>query len=57
MQVADGKDSMAESVEEIKDLEQLLGVQQTNPFRTTSEEILTERMGRNDSYGSTGPCS
>lgn len=45
MQVADGKDSMAESIDEIKDLEQLLGVQQTNPFRTTSEAILTERMG------------
>lgn len=44
MQVADGKDSMAQSIEEVKDLEQLLGVQQSNPFRTTSEAVLTERM-------------
>jgi len=44
MQVADGKDSMAQSIEEVKDLEQLLGVQQTNPFRTTSAAVLTERM-------------
>ena len=44
MQVTDGKDSMAQSIEEVKDLEQLLGVQQSNPFQTTSTEILTERM-------------
>jgi len=44
MQVADGKDSMAQSIDEVKDLEQLLGVQQSNPFRTTSEAVLTERM-------------
>tara|TARA_B100000519_G_C14206818_1_gene420743 strand:- start:968 stop:1408 length:441 start_codon:yes stop_codon:yes gene_type:complete len=44
MQVADGKDSLAQSIEEVKDLEQLLGVQQSNPFRTTSEAVLTERM-------------
>ncbi len=44
MQVADGKDSMAKTVDEVRDLEQLLGVQQSNPFRTTSKEILTERM-------------
>jgi hypothetical protein len=45
MKVADGKDSLAQSVEEVKDLEQLLGVAQSNPFRTTSSEILQERMG------------
>lgn len=44
MQIADGKDNMAQSIDEVKDLEQLLGVQQTNPFRTTSEAVLTERM-------------
>ena len=44
LQVADGKDSMAESVEEVKNLEKLLGVQQSNPFGTTSPEILEERM-------------
>lgn len=45
MQIADGKDSMAKSVEEVKDLESLLGVKQSNPFRTTSEAVLTEKMG------------
>lgn len=45
MKVADGKDSLAKSVEEVKDLEELLGVQQSNPFRTTSAAILEERMG------------
>ncbi len=44
LQVADGKDTMAQSIDEVKDLEQLLGVQQSNPFRTTSEAVLTERM-------------
>jgi hypothetical protein len=44
MKVADGKDSLAKSVEEVKDLEDLLGVQQSNPFRTTSAAILEERM-------------
>jgi len=44
LSVADGKDSMASSIDEVKSLEDLLGVQQSNPFRTTSEAILTERM-------------
>ena len=40
LRVADGKTD----IEKIKSLEGLLGVQQTNPFRTTSEAILQERM-------------
>jgi len=40
LQVTDGKTD----IEKIKHLEALLGVQQTNPFRTTSGDILQERM-------------
>ena len=40
MQVADGKSD----IEKIKDLEELLGVQQTNPFGTTNKAVLEERM-------------
>jgi len=43
--VVDGKETAIESdVEKIKDLEDLLGVQQSNPFKTTSEAVLKERM-------------
>ena len=42
--VADGKDNDPKELGEIKDLEDLLGVKQVNPFRTTSEATLTERM-------------
>lgn len=45
LQVADGKHAIAKDIGEIKDLEDLLGVKQTNPFRTTNEAILKERMG------------
>ena len=44
MKVADGKQALTKDVNEIKDLEELLGVKQTNPFRTTSGEVLKERM-------------
>ena len=40
LQIADGKSD----IQKIKDLETLLGVQQVNPFRTTSGDILQERM-------------
>ena len=40
MQLADGKTD----IENIKNLEDLLGVKQSNPFRTTSDAILQERM-------------
>lgn len=40
LQVADGKND----IEKIKDLEDLLGVKQTNPFGTTNKEVLEERM-------------
>jgi hypothetical protein len=40
LQVADGKND----IEKIKNLEDLLGVKQTNPFGTTNKEILEERM-------------
>lgn len=40
LQVADGKND----IEKIKDLEDLLGVKQVNPFGTTSKEVLEERM-------------
>ena len=39
--VADGKND----IENIKNLEDLLGVKQSNPFRTTSTAVLEERMG------------
>jgi hypothetical protein len=41
LQVADGKSEL----DQIKDLEDLLGVKQANPFRTTSKAVLEERMG------------
>ena len=41
LQVADGKSEL----DQIKDLEDLLGVKQANPFRTTSKAVLDERMG------------
>jgi hypothetical protein len=41
LQVADGKSEL----DQIKDLEDLLGVKQSNPFRTTSKAVLEERMG------------
>jgi len=45
MKVADGRASnMANTIDEVKNLEELLGVKQSNPFRTTSQEILTERL-------------
>lgn len=44
LKIADGKASMADTVDEIKDLEELLGVKQTNPFRTTNEAVLKEKM-------------
>ena len=44
MKVADGKQTIANDINEIKDLEDLLGVKQTNPFRTTSGAVLKERM-------------
>lgn len=44
LKVADGQDSMASSIEEVKNLEDLLGVKQSNPFRTTSGKVLEERM-------------
>ena len=40
LQVADGKND----IEKIKNLEDLLGVKQTNPFGTTNKEVLEERM-------------
>jgi hypothetical protein len=40
LNIADGKDD----IEKIKNLEDLLGVKQTNPYGTTSEAILEERM-------------
>lgn len=40
LQIADGK----KDIEEIKNLEDLLGVKQTNPYGTTSEAVLEERM-------------
>lgn len=40
LNIADGKDD----IEKIKNLEDLLGVKQTNPYRTTSEAVLEERM-------------
>jgi hypothetical protein len=45
LKIADGKSGMAKDIQEVKDLEHLLGVKQSNPFRTTSEAVLTERMG------------
>lgn len=41
LQVADGK----QEIEKIKNLEDLLGVKQVNPYGTTSEAVLDERMG------------
>tara|TARA_R100000008_G_C3534001_1_gene140911 strand:+ start:131 stop:667 length:537 start_codon:yes stop_codon:yes gene_type:complete len=41
MEVADGKKS---DIEKMKDLEDLLGVKQTNPFGTTSLAVLEENM-------------
>jgi hypothetical protein len=38
--VADGRTD----IEKIKDLEDLLGVKQSNPYGTTSKDILEERM-------------
>ena len=40
LNIADGKDD----IEKIKNLEDLLGVKQTNPYGTTSEAVLEERM-------------
>ena len=40
LNIADGKDD----IEKIKNLEDLLGVKQTNPYGTTSDAILEERM-------------
>jgi hypothetical protein len=40
LSVADGKSE----IEKIKDLEDLLGVKQTNPFGTTSKELLEEKI-------------
>tara|TARA_R110001592_G_scaffold160695_3_gene392957 strand:+ start:15661 stop:16050 length:390 start_codon:yes stop_codon:yes gene_type:complete len=40
LKVADGKSE----IEKIKDLEDLLGVKQTNPFGTTSKELLAEKI-------------
>ena len=44
LNVADGKRTEETDLEKIKDLEELLGVKQSNPFRTTSEGVLKERM-------------
>ena len=41
LQFTDGKKT---DIEDIKDLEDLLGVKQANPFGTTNMEILEERM-------------
>jgi hypothetical protein len=44
MQVTDGKITLANDVKEIKDLENLLNVQQFNPFKTTNTAVLKSRM-------------
>ena len=41
MQIADGKTD----IEKIKDLEALLGVEQVNPFGTTSIKVLEAKLG------------
>ena len=45
LQIADGKKEPESDIEKMKNLEDLLGVKQTNPFGTTSVAVLEEKMG------------
>jgi hypothetical protein len=44
-EVTDGKDRGAEEIQKIKDLEEVLGIRQFNPYGTLDRDIFEEKIG------------